>query len=362
MTQEMTQEMTHQVALCGAGLIAGAHGTVARHLGLPVAAVASRSAARAVEVATVFGARSVAYDDLPAGADIVVVATPPQRHAADAVRSLTSGAAVLLEKPLCTTLQQADQLVDAVAAHGGRLLYAENLAYAPIVQRLLTMVPTLGPLTHLEARALQGLPEWGDFTSDEWGGGALFDLGVHPLAIVLLVANIAGHGRPNRVSATLRGGEGHGSDEHADVHLHYDSGLTAHVVSSWQAGPAAKMPDQLWDVQVAGERGVVRAELIPSYTLEHNGIEVHLGSGGTAEPDTLTWLTRMGYVGQMQALIADTDAGREPVMSAAFGREVLQVVMAAYTSAGQNGSEVALPFAGPRDLTPLQLWHRAEAR
>ena len=46
-------------------------------------------------------------------------------------------------------------------------------------------------------------------------------------------------------------------------------------------------------------------------------------------------------------------------MSAAFGREVLQVVMAGYTSAGLAGEPVPLPFTGPRDRTPLQLWRGA---
>lgn len=340
------------VALCGAGMITTAHIAAAAQMGLPVVAVASRTPARSQRVAKVCGAKVVAYDALPAGADIVVVATPPRCHAADALRMLDAGAAVLLEKPLCRTLDEADALVAAAARHGGRLLYAENLAYAPIVQRLIAMVPSLGSLTHVEVRALQDLPTWGDFTSDEWGGGALFDLGVHPLAIALLVANAAGHGRPVAVAAHLRGGADHGSDEHAEVTLRYRSGFTAHVVASWQAGP-----EPLWDIQVAGDRGVVRAELAPGHTLEHNGDEVPLPTvRGELAP-----LVQLGYLDQMRALVDDIATGREPVMSASFGREVLQVVAAAYASAantvtGRAGAEVALPFSGPRDLTPLQLW------
>jgi hypothetical protein len=46
-------------------------------------------------------------------------------------------------------------------------------------------------------------------------------------------------------------------------------------------------------------------------------------------------------------------------MSASFGRDVLQVVLAAYRSAGRDSAAEALPFTGPRDRTPLQLWHGA---
>ena len=49
------------------------------------------------------------------------------------------------------------------------------------------------------------------------------------------------------------------------------SGFTAHVVSSWQGGP-----EPVWDAQLAGDQGVVRAELLPALRLELNGDEVAL--------------------------------------------------------------------------------------
>ena len=339
--------MTTRVALYGAGMISMAHGAAAQALGYEVGAVASRTPERAEKVAGVFGARAVAYADLPGDCDVVAIATPPQCHADDAIRMLQAGALVLLEKPLCTTLADADRIVDAAARHDGRLLYAENLAYAPVVHQLLALVPRVGRLTHLEVRSLQGLPTWGAFTSDEWGGGALFDLGVHPLAIAMLAANAAGEGRVTGVSATLRGSEQHGSDEHAQVRLHFRSGFTASVTSSWQAGP-----EPLWDAQVAGEVGVARAELLPTQLLEFNGDPVPLPVAAAK----VAVLEELGYAQQLRALVDDAAAGREPAMSAVFGREVLQVVMAGYASAGRQGTTVSLPYAGPRDRTPLQVW------
>lgn len=328
-------------------MISRAHGAAAAFSGLPVVAVASRSSERAAERAAEFGARAAGYDELPGDADIVVVSTPPQCHAADAIRMLDAGAAVLLEKPMCRTLQEADALVEAAAAHGHRLLYGENLAYAPTVHELLSRVAALGALTHLEVRTLQGLPTWGDFTSDEWGGGALFDLGVHPLAVALLCANSAGLGLPVAVSATLTGGEGHGSDEHAEVTLEYASGLRARVVSSWQAAS-----EPVWDAQLASATGVLRADLLPRPSLEVNGEPVVL----PRPTAPVAAIEQFGYLGQLQALVDDVSAGREPAMSASFGRTVLDIVCAAYRSAGRNGDAEHLPFQGPRDRTPLQLW------
>jgi len=343
----MTPPTPTKVALHGAGMIAMAHAAAARHLGMDLTAVASRTSARAEKVAGTFGCAATTYDTLPGGADIVVVATPPQCHAADTIRLLDAGAAVLVEKPLCRTLDEADLMVAAAERHGGRLLYGENLGYAPVITTMVGLAGHVGPPTDLEVRSLQGLPTWGAFTTDEWGGGALFDLGVHPLSIAMLLANAAGLGRVTAVSATLLGGTGHRSDEHADVRLHFASGFKARVVASWQAGP-----DPVWDAQLAGERGVVRAEIFPGPTLELNGDPVHL----PAPTGQMPLLEQLGYAPQLRALADDVAAHRTPVMSAAFGREVLQVVLAAYTSAGSEGARVPLPFTGARDRTPLQLW------
>ena len=252
-------------------MISGAHGAAAKLLGMPLVGVASRTAARAATQAERLGTAALTYDDLPGDAEIVVVSTPPQMHASDTLRMLAAGAAVVLEKPLCTTLADADELVAAAATHRQRVLYAENLAYAPVVQTLLSHAVDLGPISHLEIRTMQSLPTWGEFTSDAWGGGALFDLGVHPLALAVLAAAANGAGPVVSVAATLRGGDGHNSDEHAEVHLTFRNGLVGTVISSWQNADG-----QIWDVQLSSATGVLRAEFWPRPTLERNGEPIAL--------------------------------------------------------------------------------------
>lgn len=346
----MARKPAVSVVLYGAGMISRAHGAAAQLRSLPIIAVASRSTERAIERAAEFGARAVTYDDIVqrhVQADIAVVSTPPQCHARNALALLDAGYAVMLEKPLCRTLAEADSIVEAAARHQGKLLYAENLAYSPVVQRLLGLVPQLGHVTHLEVRSLQALPEWGEFTSDEWGGGALFDLGVHPLSVALLAANAAGAGAPTSVRATLRGGNGHNSDEHAEVFITFAGGLEARVESSWQHGPAP-----IWDAQLASATGVLRAELLPNPQLERDGDAVALPALTVA----VAQVEQYGYLAQLRALVDDIDRGATPIMSASFGRLILDVVCAAYRSAGHAGTPEALPFSGARDRTPLQLW------
>jgi len=111
----------------------------------------------------------------------------------------------------------------------------------------------------------------------------------------------------------------------------------------------------VWDAQLAGQTGVLRAELQPVQRLEYNGDEVAM----PAASGPLAVLEQLGYAGQLRAFIDDLAAQREPVMSAAFGRHVLDVVLACYESAAMEGEPVPLPFSGSRDRTPLQLWRGA---
>lgn len=334
------------VGIAGAGFMATVHGLAARTLGLAVPAVAGRRPERVAERAQQLGAAVCTVEELADRSELVVVATPPSTHAAIALDALARGATVLVEKPLCTTLADADRLVEATAT-GPRLAYGENLVFAPVVVRALEAAARLGPLRHAEVRAVQGRPHWGGFLERSWGGGALFDLGAHPVALALL---LAGRDHPVAVRAELRGGDGHDADEHGEVELDLASGTRVHLVASWAAG------SPLWDLQAASSDGVVRAELLPHPTLEVNGDPVPLPASAVQPPE----LEQYGYLGQLDLLIRDVVRAQPPWPDAVFGRRVLDVLCAAYRSAGEGGAPVSLPFEGPRDRTPHQLWTGAD--
>jgi myo-inositol 2-dehydrogenase / D-chiro-inositol 1-dehydrogenase len=335
------------LALAGAGWIAAVHVLAAAHLGgAPVVAVASRSPGRAADTASRIGARACTYEDLPAGARGVVVATPPALHTGQALAAVDDGADVLVEKPLCTTLADADRLVAAAEA-GARIAYGENLVHAPVVGHALAHRTQLRDVDVLEVRAIQPRPTWGDFLTEGWGGGVLFDLGAHPLALALLLAAPA---TPVEVRAALEGADDHPVDEHAQVELRFDSGAVARVVASWRGAGAP-----VWDAQVSSPDGVVRLELLPAARLERNGTEVRLPSPPAGVPAPLV---ELGYLDQLRSFVAHVRAGTAPAPGPAFGRSVLDATCAAYASAGAGGRWVPLPFAGSRTAVPLSFWRR----
>ncbi len=333
-------------ALAGAGWISAVHGLAVRALrDGRVVAVASRTEASAAARVAETGGSVVAYEELPAGADIVIVATPPSRHAIDALRAMAKGAAAVVEKPLCTTLDDADRLVRVVEA-GGMLTYAENLLFADPVSRALPEIASLGPLTHLTARAMQPRPNWGDFTRRHWGGGVLFDLGVHPLALVLRAVGTA---RPVGVRAAFDASDDVEVEDRASIQLRFDTGLVASIEASWRE------EQSIWDLQAASETGAVVLELLPEVVLERNGEPIELPAP-SPDADHPPQLEQFGYIEQLRDAEMAWRSGRSSAISDVhFGRQVLEIVCAAALSARSN-TETPLPYVGPRDRPPIELW------
>ncbi len=64
-------------------------------------------------------------------ADAVLIATPSALHAEHTCRALQAGLAVMVEKPLATSVAEADRVLDASAAAGRPVVVAENYRYWP---------------------------------------------------------------------------------------------------------------------------------------------------------------------------------------------------------------------------------------
>ena len=148
------------LAFAGAGWVTAVHGLAVDALDhVRVVHVASRRNASAGRRAEQTGAAVCRYDELPSGADAVVVATPPALHRREAARAVDGGAAALVESPLAATLDDADQIV--ALADRGPVVYAENLVHSPVVAEAVQACRRIGELTHLEVRFTQGRPDGG---------------------------------------------------------------------------------------------------------------------------------------------------------------------------------------------------------
>ena len=135
---------------------------------------------------------AAAYEDLlHHGLELVIVASPPRFHHEQAIAAFEAGAAVLCEKPLATTVADAEAMVRAAGRAGRPLAVGLMRRFFPAVRSLKAMLETrvIGELRNFHCF------EGGDFrwpvTSSSYfersrsGGGVLIDLGPHVLDLLL---------------------------------------------------------------------------------------------------------------------------------------------------------------------------------
>lgn len=336
-----------RLALAGAGWSGRVHLLASATLrDVSLSAVAAQSVGTAEELATAVSATPMSADRLPAGTDAVIVATPTDTHAALALRMIASGTPVLIEKPLATTLNEADAIIDAATTSGVAACYGENLLFSPALDLALSRRAALGQLSHLEVQLQQPEPDWGHFTEPLTAGGALFHLGAHAIAVALV---LAGDDAIEAVRCRLDSTRSDGADDVARVEIRFASRFIATIDVSWGG------TDTHWSAQAASDTGVVRVEFQPNCAVEVNGDELELpGVPEDADPRVY----QLGYREQLRGFTSVIAGRGGRVCPVGFGRTVLDVICAAYDSAGRDAEESAVPFTGPRDLTPMQLWKK----
>lgn len=116
---------------------------------------------------------------------LAVVAVPNHLHTSVAGRLLKSGISAFVEKPVCLTSGEAEELAAAEKAGQTVLLAGSAARYRGDVQRLRSLVGDLGEVRHVDLSWVRarGVPAGDGWFTDRAraGGGALVDLGWHLL-------------------------------------------------------------------------------------------------------------------------------------------------------------------------------------
>ena len=172
------------------------------------------------------------FDDLLAsGPDVVIVASPPGTHAEYVLRALAHGAHVFCEKPFVSSLDEADAIIAAAAAHRRQVAVNHEFRHMPIFRSVIDAVAQDGALRIVQIWQLMDLPPRSE---PGWRGQmlqrTLYDAGVH---LVDLVLALFGE-RPVAVSAVTSSGEADApaSDAVAIVTLEFAGGRLAHIVQN----------------------------------------------------------------------------------------------------------------------------------
>lgn len=270
---------------------------------------------------------AVLADQSIQGVDLCV---PHHLHAPLALQALSAGKHVLVEKPIATTVEDAERMVSLAAARGLTLCVSEQYPFStPFVRaRELIRDGEIGKLVTLRTHRVGYLE--GIWLRDGWrqnatvaGGGMLLDQGCHYTNIARLMA-----GEIESVAAfTSNTRSDWVGDDTATLILRFRSGLIGEALYCW----GTRTSDVGAECYVYGERGHLRVDSgRPALVLYRPDL-----------PDGRQILIDRPERNEVFARIIEDWAlaalsRRQPTMPGSEGLKDLRVVMAAYRSA-QSG-------------------------
>jgi predicted dehydrogenase len=318
-----------------------------------VVAVADVSSQRGERLAAAIGDREVAiYADLDtmlaeADIDAVDICLPHHLHTEAILASARAGKAILCEKPLCTTLEDAVAIKAALEQSGSVFMAAHNQLFQPsLIEacRLLASGALGRPFVFRSIEAVQnrgfssgnvprelggGESPWAWRADPErMGGGEVIDTGWHSTYRLLALAD----DRPVEVTAMMdRFAVKQLTTEDTGILLvRFASGAIGEILTSWAFSPVGA-----WHFEVGAEHGSLAGG---KTRLVH---QLH----GWPEPVEFTEIADdlpLTFASEVTHFLDVVQQGTTSQASFDHAARVLQLTLAAYTAAAEH-CVVALP-------------------
>jgi len=328
-----------------------------------VVAVASPTPGNAQAFARRHGipAFSIDYRDMlrdPA-VEMISISAPNNLHARITIEAARAGKHVVCEKPLCLTLEESDAMIDACREAGVLLLYAEELFFAPKYVKAKQMVDegAFGRVHLVKQSEKHSGPHADWFWNvEQSGGGALMDLGCHGIAFCWWLL-----GKPSvksvyaQLATQVHANRTQGDDEALTI-IEFDGGAVGMVENSWTR--PGGMDDA---IEVFGSQGQTYADMLMGNALPTYS-EVGYGYAVEKAASTKGWSWPVfeehwnyGFPQEMRHFARCVRGKETPRSDGETGRVVLEVIYAAYASAGL-GRKIVLPFQPSGIAKPIDLW------
>ncbi len=273
------------------------------------------------------------------------------------------GAHVFLEKPMCRTLAEADEMIDACERAHVKLAIAHQTRYSPRIDQALKLVREgqLGDILELRGRGKE----------DRRGGGEdLMVLGTHIMDLMRLFrgdatwcfARVLEKGRSVTKGEVRDGAEGIGPLAGDEIHATY--GFESPSIGSFATHRTRHGRSQRFGLQIFGSRGILtlRTGSLPAVHFiedpswspgKSQAKWVEITSAGPGKPEPLDdGGLHMGNVLIVKDLLRAIESDGQPRGSMYDGRAALEMILAVYESHRQNGP-VTLPLKERRHPVSL---------
>ncbi|OIJ17498.1 dehydrogenase [Anaerobacillus alkalilacustris] len=292
---------------------------------------------RVTEFAELYEAKAYTnYEDLLANEDIdaVSVCTPNYLHAPISIAALNAGKHVLCEKPMATSKEDAEEMIQAAEASGKKLMIAHNQRFVPAHQKARQLIEKgeLGKIYSFRTAFGHGGPEgWSADGADSWFFkkeeafiGAMGDLGVHKTDLLrfILGEEFVEVGAFVETSAK----ENADVDDTAVCVLKSESGIIGTLAASW-----SYVSQEDNSTVIYGEKGIMRLldNPVDSLIIQYQNGEVAKYELGKMQTNEAGGQTSTEVIDRFVNSIINNE---ESPVSGVEGLNSLQVVLAALES------------------------------
>jgi len=290
--------------------------------------------------------------------DLITVACPNYLHRDVTVEAARAGKHVVCEKPLAMNLGECDEMIEACRVAGIKLMYAEQLCFAPkyVRAKQLADEAALGRVYYVRQLECHYGPHSDWFWDvDLSGGGVLMDMGCHSIQFARWIYdNAPVESVYAELGTHVHSGRTRGED-HSLCVLRFEGGRVAVAENSWAR--AGGVDDR---AEIYGSQGLTVADLLRGSALVTFS-EPGYGYAVEKAPRTQGWTFTVfdeawnyGFPQEMAHFVECVAEDRPPLATGEDGRAVLEIICAAYESA-RTGRRVALPFH-PNVRRAIDLW------
>lgn len=353
-----------KVAILGAGFISDIH-LESYHRFIPEAEVVAVYA-RNPEKAKEFAAKhhiAKWYTDIDtlireSDCEIVDICLPNFLHADACIKAAKAGKHIIIEKPLAVTLEEADAMIDACKKANVKLMYAEELCFAPKYERVRHLVKegAVGDVYMLKQSEKHSGPhtDW-FYDVNLAGGGVLMDMGCHAMEWFRWMLGNAKATSVYASMSTVYHKERTKGEDNSVVIVEFENGVTAVAENSW--AKHGGMDDRS---EVHGTGGVIYADLFmgnSAISYSKHGYGYAMEKADTTVGWSFTVFEEVfnqGYPHELKHFVDCVRNNKVPLVTGEDGRVVLEILYAAYASAGQ-GKKIMLPFT-TSVKKPIDLW------
>ncbi|RJP19043.1 MAG: gfo/Idh/MocA family oxidoreductase [Candidatus Omnitrophota bacterium] len=295
--------------------------------------------------------------------DLILVGAPNHLHCRMVCDAAEAGKHVIVEKPFCLNLAEADEMIAACKSNQVQLMYAEELCFAPKYVRMKELLNegALGDVILVKQSEKHDGPHAPHFWNvEQSGGGVMMDMGCHAIEFFRWIV-----GRDVKVKSvyadmgTYVHHEKTKGDDNILFILKFENGVTALAEESWVK--KGGMDDR---AEIHGTKGIAYANLLQGnaiLTYSECGYGYAVEKAASSQGWTFTIYEEAWNYGFPQELQHFVDCVRNdtpPQITGEDGRSVLEIIFAAYASAAA-GQAIALPYFS-NDARPIDSWLKRE--